>query len=598
MPLRAASLYFALLAVPALLSGAQYSGSVRAADLFIPGATVTATQGGAGGAKVVAYTDEAGRYTLQLAPGAWNIQVEMFGFTTVQEQVTVGSGPVSREWTLEMPRSGEPAPSKKSSETAVSSPRPSRRRPANQPPGPGGAGQPPRQGFQSAQVKATDDGQQALADAAANAASADLAAGGLGEQAEDSLLVNGSTSGGLAQSSDDQARRDRTANGGGGNGGALTAGGPGIQTLGLPPGMSAPGSDSLGLGGFGASGINAGINGGFGGGPGAGQGPGGPGGGGFGGRGGGGGGGRGGGGSGNNNRRGPYQGRYASFGNRRRSQPTYTGSVFMRLENSALDAAPYSLNGHAEPKPSYAMSSFGVNVGGPLNIPKILHYPRASFYFTYQGTRSRNPFSEQSSVPTVSERSGDFSQTLVNNVPVTIFDPLSHLPFPGNAIPASRISPAAAGLLDYFPLPIYTGIVQNYEIVASTPNNSNNVGLRLNMPVSNKDRLNFNVQYQNRDSKTEQLFGFEDSASGYGVSASAGWSHSFAPRFNNSGTLTFSRNINRTLPYFAYDQNIAGRSGNHRHIGDAVGLRPAEPFVQQPGQPFRRRARVNAQPDH
>jgi hypothetical protein len=554
MPLRAATLYFAIFAVPALLSAAEYSGSVRAADQFIPGATVTATQGGA---KVVAYTDEAGRYTMQLASGAWNIQVEMFGFTTVQEQVNVGGAPVFKEWTLEMPRIGQPAPPNKSSETAASAPRPSRRRPGNQPPGAsglGGASQPPRPGFQNAPVKATDDGQQALADAAANAASADLPSGGLGEQAEDSLLVNGSTSGGLAQSSDDQARRDRMANGPGGNGGGLAAGGSANQTLGLPPGMSAPGSDSLGLGGFGASG----INGGFGGGQGPG-GPGGPGGGGFGGR----GGGRGGGGNGgaNNNRRGPYQGRYASFGNRRRSQPTYTGSVFIRLENSALDAAPYSLNGHAEPKPSYAMSSFGMNVGGPLNIPKILHYPRASFYFTYQGTQSRNPFSEQSSVPTLAERSGDFSQTTVNNALVTIFDPLSHLPFPGNAIPASRISPAAAGLLDYFPLPIYTGIVQNYEIVASTPSNSNNVGLRLNMPVGNKDRLNFNGQYQNRDSKTEQLFGFEDSTSGYGVSASAGWSHSFAPRFNNSATLTFSRNVNRTLPYFAYDENIEGDLG-------------------------------------
>ena len=107
----------------------------------------------------------------------------------------------------------------------------------------------------------------------------------------------------------------------------------------------------------------------------------------------------------------------------------------------------------------------------------------------------------------------------------------------------------------------YTGLVQNYALVTSTPNNSNNVGLRLNMPVSNKDRLNFNVQFQNRDSKTEQLFGFQDSASGHGVSASAGWSHSFAPRFNNSANFTFSRNTNQTSPYFAYADNIEGNVG-------------------------------------
>lgn len=524
--------YLTVLFGACLLATTPYTGSVRAADQWVPGATVTATEGTA---KVVAYTDDTGHYALDLTPGLWNIQVEMFGFTTARGQVTIGRQPSRGDWTLDMPRVGQP-----------SAPRPAA------PPRTGSA---PRPGFQNARVRATDDAQQALADAAAEAGSAALAAG-LNAEAEDSLLVNGSTSGGLVQSSDDETRRERMA--GGGNGGLL-GGGPGSnQTLGLPPGMSAPGSDALGLGGFGA----AGINGGFGGGPGGrGQGAG-PGGGFGGGRGGGGRGfGGGGGGYRNNNRRGAYNGQYASFGNRRRSQPVFSGSAFIRLENSALDAAPFSLNGRAQPKPSYAMSSFGLNVGGPLNIPKILHYPRASFYLTYQGSLSRNPYSQQSSVPTPAERNGDFSGVLVNNLPVTIFDPATHAPFPGNVIPASRVATTSAGLLPYFPLPTYTGLVQNYAIVTSIPNNSDNLGLRLNLPVSNRDRLNFNVQFQKRDSKAEQLFGFQDSTTGSGISSSAGWSHSFAPRFNNSANLTFSRNTSRTDPYFAYANNIEGDLG-------------------------------------
>jgi hypothetical protein len=552
---------------PPILCATRYSGSVRAADQFIPGATVTASQGNT---KAVAYTDDAGRYSLDLAPGVWEIQVEMLGFDTVHEQVNVGSEPGFKDWTLEMPRLGESNAPKKgaaANPTASAAP-PTAQRAHSGPPrnGParnaaGGSGPQPGPGFQNAQVKATDAGQQSLAEAAANAASADTAAANLGGEADDALLVNGSTSGGLAQSSDDQARRQRME-GGGGNGGAPMGNGLGGAALGTPPGMSAPGSDGLGLGGFGASGINGGF------GPGAGGGQG-PGGGGFGGRGGGGGGGGGfgggggrGGGAGNaNNRRGPYNGQYASFGNRRRNQPAYTGSIFMRLENSALDAAPFSLNGKAQPKPSYSMGSLGLNVGGPLNIPKLIHYPRASFYFTYQGSRNRNPYSAQSSVPTQAERNGDFSQTQVNNVPVTIYDPLSHVPFAGNVLPAARINSAAAGLLPYFPAPTYDGIVENYANVTSIPNNSNNIGLRLNAPVTNKDRLNFNVQYQNRDSITEQLFGFQDTGRGDGMSASAGWSHSFAPRFNNSANLSFSRNVNQTSPYFAYGENIEGNLG-------------------------------------
>ena len=36
---------------------------------------------------------------------------------------------------------------------------------------------------------------------------------------------------------------------------------------------------------------------------------------------------------------------------------------------------------------------------------------------------------------------------------MTIYDPLTHLPFPGNIIPASRINPVAANILKYLPLP-------------------------------------------------------------------------------------------------------------------------------------------------
>ena len=121
-------------------------------------------------------------------------------------------------------------------------------------------------------------------------------------------------------------------------------------------------NDSLGLGGFGASA----INGGFGVGPGGGARIGG---GGAGRRVGGGGGvvaaeaeegrrrrwwrrrrggGRGGGGRGNRNqRRGPFNGQYANFGNRRRTQSQYTGSVSLTAKNSVLNAAPFSLNGVA-----------------------------------------------------------------------------------------------------------------------------------------------------------------------------------------------------------------------------------------------------------
>jgi len=571
------------------LHAAAETGAVRAADQPIPGAAVTASQDGA---KIVAYTDENGRYSMNLPPGDWDLQVEAFGFVIAKDRITVGNEPGVKNWTLEMPRLGGPSPAMPAAAPQTSSDQNLRGRGRGRGPNqnqtaagqrdgasaPGrGAfggqnGPQQRPAFQSAQANAIPRNGAPEAAAQDQSLDAGAAFGGLdasGADADQAFLINGSTSGGLAAASDDEARRQRDFGGRGGPGGQGGGALANAAGLGLPAGMTTPGNDGLGLGGFGQAAIDGGFGGGFDAGPGGfggpGGGPGGPGGGpgGFGGGRGGGGGGRGGRG-GQNARagRGPFNGNFNSFGNRRRNQSAYTGSLFINLANSALNAAPYSLNGQQAFKPSSDRAQFGLNLGGPLVIPKILHWQRANFYFTYQGTVSRNPFNQVSSMPTQAERGGDFSQTLVNgSKPVTIFDPLNGLPFPANTIPASRINPAAVGLLQYFPLPTAAGYVQNYNLIGATPNNNNNIGARFNMPLSRKDRLNFNVQYQSRTSQTLQLFGFRDNGSGSGLSAQAGWSHSFAPRFNNSATVSLSRNINKTTPFFAYSNNISQELG-------------------------------------
>ena len=304
--LRWTSLLLLLPAVccPSLLGAAQFSGQVRAADQIVPGATVTALQGGA---KVTAFTDENGRYTLELTPGVWQIEVGMFEFTTAKGEVTVSDGAIARDWVLNMPRLSErggPVAAAGAAPVAVPLPaapgigqgaRGARgNRSADGRGGQGGqrangdfsgrqgregrggqdaqgtqgaqaasggrgagrgaAGQ-AQPGFQSAEVRATPEGQQANAQQQETVQTADV-----GGDADESLLVNGSVSGGLEQSSDDEARRQRAMGGRGGPGGPGGPGGGGgtvsaAQGLqmgaGLPPGMSASlTNDSLGLGGF------------------------------------------------------------------------------------------------------------------------------------------------------------------------------------------------------------------------------------------------------------------------------------------------------------------------------------------------------------
>ncbi|MGA3072506.1 MAG: TonB-dependent receptor [Bryobacteraceae bacterium] len=333
------------------------------------------------------------------------------------------------------------------------------------------------------------------------------------------------------------------------------------------------------MGGPGGPGGAGGPEGQFGGqgGPGGGPGGGGPGGG-FGGPGGGpgGGGGRGGGGfggqggPGGNRRQGQGQ-PGAQFGNRRAPSQIH-GMAFMTLANSAVNARPFSITGEEVPQPVYASSRFGFLVGGPLVIPKIVKDTSTFFYLNYTGTRSRQSYSAVETVPTALERGGDFSQLLPS---VALIDPTTKAPFPTpNVIPQSMLNPIANNLLSFIPLPNQPGLVNNYEYLASPPNNTDNLNGRVNRNVGKNDRLAYHLSYQRRDAENAQPFAFFDTVSGYGIQTDLTWTHNFSPTTILSSRVAFNRNRNETTPFFAYDTaaeaevaGIAGTSSNPLDYG-------------------------------
>ena len=91
------------------------------------------------------------------------------------------------------------------------------------------------------------------------------------------------------------------------------------------------------------------------------------------------------------------------------------------------------------------------NGGGGFGGPIV----RNKTFFWSAGEKYVNNQPQQNSflVPTSAERRGDFSGLTRNGVPVVIRDPLTGLPFPGNVIPQSRISPVGQTLMNYFPTP-------------------------------------------------------------------------------------------------------------------------------------------------
>lgn len=140
-----------------------------------------------------------------------------------------------------------------------------------------------------------------------------------------------------------------------------------------------------------------------------------------------------------------------------------TGQVYEWFRGSGLDAQDYFDKEAGRPKRDYTDNRFGAAVGGPI-------VRNRTFYFANVEV---NPFEVPTpavlTVPTERMRNGDFSELLALGPQYQIYDPATTRPhptqagrfirdpFPGNIIPANRISAMARQILDYYPLPNQPG---------------------------------------------------------------------------------------------------------------------------------------------
>jgi hypothetical protein len=255
-----------------------------------------------------------------------------------------------------------------------------------------------------------------------------------------------------------------------------------------------------------------------------------------------------------------------AFGNMRKGPGwRYNGSVNVSMDNSALDARPFSLTGQPTPKPSFNHLQGSAQIGGPFFIPKLLPLRRTSpnFFFNYAWTRNRNASTPSGRMPTELERLGDFSRTFTpQGQPAVAIDPSTGQPFPGNSIPANRISEQAKSLLKLYPLPNFNADSRyNYQIPLVGTQNSDAIQYRMNKAINPKNPLNGSVSWQRSGGVTPTIFGFRDTNSSRGLNVGLNWMHRHTQRiFTNTG-VTFSRFTSRLTPNFAGKENISGLAG-------------------------------------
>jgi hypothetical protein len=142
----------------------------------------------------------------------------------------------------------------------------------------------------------------------------------------------------------------------------------------------------------------------------------------------------------------------------------FHGSAFEFHDNQRMRARNFFFT-PTTVKPVRIYNNFGGTIGGPIVKNKFF------FFYSYDNTKQRDGAFGRYSVPTLDIRGGDFS-----NTGTTIFDPLTsptvaanRTPFPGNRIPANRISPQAQRIQAFYPNPNIAGQALNNYAIGATP---------------------------------------------------------------------------------------------------------------------------------
>lgn len=187
------------------------------------------------------------------------------------------------------------------------------------------------------------------------------------------------------------------------------------------------------------------------------------------------------------------------------------GSAYEYLRNKVFNANEFFLkrsqiqNGTKNTPPPFTQNQYGASLGGPVLKD------RTFFFFSWESFRLRQGTVFTTTVPTLQERTGNFSD-LGSRL---IYDPLTvnlatgqRQAFAGNIIPGGRINPTAAFLMaNYIPNPTGSGTTNNFVKAASTGGNIDEYVARGDQKITNKQHIFGRFSYWHLLSLAQDPFG-------------------------------------------------------------------------------------------
>jgi hypothetical protein len=211
---------------------------------------------------------------------------------------------------------------------------------------------------------------------------------------------------------------------------------------------------------------------------------------------------------------------------------------------------------------------FGAALGGPILRNKLF------FFADYQGTRDNLGQVNRHNIPPTDYRSGDFSRS-----PTIIYDPATgnadgtgRQPFPGNVIPANRISPIARRLVSFLPAPNVAAALgqNNYEFLGVREKSTEAGDAKLTYQASSRDSLSYRFSFQRPVVFDPGTYGTYGGPSNDGF-AGTGTNKTFSTAVN--WTRTFgSTAILDTRAGYIYYHNVATAQGAGLDTSSEIGI--------------------------
>jgi Carboxypeptidase regulatory-like domain len=235
------------------------------------------------------------------------------------------------------------------------------------------------------------------------------------------------------------------------------------------------------------------------------------------------------------------------------------GTAYEFLRNDSLDAKNY----FATSKSPFKRNDFGASAGGRVIRDKLF------IFGDFELAKVRQSSIQVDTVPTLAERSGDFSnlRDAKGNL-IKIFDPKTGLPFANNQIPVTRLDPVAAKVLGWYPLPQTSAATNNYVFASPQNQDPRHWDLRADEIISDKQNLFFRYSSQTQDYGVVSAFPANPQV---GNVAAAGGStvdsHGFAFGYNKIWTPNLVSSVHAGwnyllfYQYYGNDQNLSTLAG-------------------------------------